>query len=209
VHVLLFDMDGVLVDSVEAYRLAWTRWAAFYEVETAAIASDVHGRRPEEVMQRVLADVAPDQALGTFDRLLDAAASTVGPMPGAQDLTGQLPEGRWAIVTSGRRRHVIPMLERAGITPPAVVICGDETVRGKPDPECFLRAAEVLNAKPEECTVVEDAPAGINAALAAGMAPIAVATTHAPEQLVGAKRVFPSLLAASSYLLSLAEDRGE
>jgi sugar-phosphatase len=101
------------------------------------------------------------------------------------------------------------MLERAGISPPPVVICGDETVRGKPDPECFLRAAEALNATPAECTVVEDAPAGINAALAAGMAPIAVATTHAPEQLVGAKRVFPSLLAASSYLLSLAEDRGE
>lgn len=202
---LLFDMDGVLVESLAAYRDAWTNWAAAYGVSLAAIASDVHGRRPEEVIERVLPG-APAGVLEAFDGLLDAGLPLVLGIPGARDLTAQLPPRQWAIVTSGSRRHVVPMLEYAGIAPPGVVVCGDDITRGKPDPQCFLRAAELLGVAPADCCVVEDAPAGIEAALAGGMEAIAVATTHLPEQLSRAGRVFPSLAQASGYLLALTGD---
>lgn len=202
-HALLFDMDGVLVESLAAYRDAWTNWAAAYGVTLAAIAADVHGRRPEDVIHRVLPGAA-DEALEAFDRLLEAGLPLVLGMPGARELTARLPPRQWAIVTSSSRRHAVPMLEYAGVSPPAVVVCGGDITRGKPDPECFLRAAELLGVAPGDCTVVEDAPAGIEAALAGGMQPVAVATTHVPEQLSRASRVFPSLADASGYLLSFA-----
>lgn len=204
---LLFDMDGVLVDSLDVYRDAWTRWATGYAVPGAAIEADVHGRRPGEVIARVLpAGAALGPALADFDAMLDAAAPRVVPFPGASALTAGLVAGSWAIVTSGSRRHVLAMLDSAAIAMPSVLVCGGDIDRGKPDPACYLRAAELLGAAPGDCLVVEDAPAGIQAAVAAGMPSVGVLTTHRAEALAGAREVFVSLQAASDYLLAFVGD---
>jgi sugar-phosphatase len=201
--VLLFDMDGVLVDSLRAYRDAWVAWATAYAVTREEFPTDLHGLRPKDVIARVRPAADIEEAVEAFDALLDGpAAAHVVAMPGAVDLTRSL-EGRpWAIVSSTQRRHVTAMLATAGIPGPPVLICGDDIERGKPDPQGYLLAAERLGAPPGSCTVVEDAPAGIEAARAAGMASIAVATTHEPEELSAADQVFPTLLEAAGALLS-------
>jgi sugar-phosphatase len=87
-----------------------------------------------------------------------------------------------------------------------VLVCGDEISRGKPDPECFLQAAERLRAEPASCTVIEDAPAGIQAAQAAGMSTIAITTTHDASELAAADETFASLRDAAPRLLTRAAE---
>lgn len=204
---LLFDLDGVLVDSLSAYRDAWIAWATAYAVTREEFPADLHGLRPRDVIARVRPAADLDEAVGAFDALLDGPASThVQAMPGAAGLTRALTGGGagWAIVSSTQRRHVTAMLGAAGIAVPDVLVCGDDIDRGKPDPQGFLLAAERLGAPPEACTVVEDAPAGLEAAARAGMASVAVTTTHEAGELTAAGRVFPTLAEAAGYLLSLA-----
>ena len=79
-----------------------------------------------------------------------------------------LPPDRWAIVTSSPRRLALRRLEAAGLSPPAVLVTGEEIEHGKPAPDCFLLGAEHLGQKIEDCLVFEDAPAGIQAGEGAG-----------------------------------------
>ena len=201
---LIFDLDGVLVDSLKAYRAAWTGWAEANGVSLVDIASDLHGRRPRDVIARVRPDLDLAAAAEAFDTLLDGPSSAVVAMPGAVELTAALSGYPWAIATSGQRRHVERMLAATGISHPPVLVCGDDIDRGKPDPQCFLLAAHRLGAAPQACTVIEDAPAGILAARAAGMHCVAVATTHQAADLAGAGAVFASLSEALPHLLGRA-----
>jgi sugar-phosphatase len=204
VSVLLFDFDGVLVESEEAYRAAWTAWATAYAVTREEFPTDLHGLRPSDVIRRVRPREG-DRAVEDFDALFDGpAAAEVKAMPGAVELTASLAGRPWAVVSSTQRRHVESMLAVTGIPLPPVLICGDDIERGKPDPQGYLLAAERLGVPPPACVVTEDAPAGIEAARAAGMACVAVATTHEPEELAEADRVFPTLREAAGYLLALA-----
>jgi sugar-phosphatase len=162
VAYLLFDLDGVLVESGPAYRSAWASWAALHGIEETQIWADAHGRRPEEIIRRVAPDLDFTEALVAFDSVL-AAETAAGrkAMPGAADCLAALPWSRWAIVTSGRSDHVGACLTQCGFPAPPALVCGDEVSRGKPDPECFLLAADRLKGRPGACIVVEDAPAGI------------------------------------------------
>lgn len=196
---LLFDLDGVLVDSLKAYREAWTSWAKAYHITREEFPTEIHGLRPKDVIMRLRPD--EPRAVEDFDTLFDGpAASDVRAMPGAVDLTSAL-EGRpWAIVSSSQRRHVEAALRGAGIGLPPVLICGDDIEVGKPDPSCFLLAAERLGVPAGDCVVVEDAPAGLIAARAAGMESVAVATTHEPDALTSAGHVYHTLVEATPYL---------
>jgi sugar-phosphatase len=89
-----------------------------------------------------------------------------------------LPQDRWALVTSAPRLLALRRIEAAGLPPPPLLISADDVSRGKPAPDCFLKAAEALGVPPERCLVWEDAPAGISAAEAAGMMVIVVGATH-------------------------------
>ena len=207
---LLFDLDGVLVDSEEAYRAAWTAWAGHYALTAADFPADIHGLRPHDVVLAVIAAARPhadpQEAVARYDAAFDRPARehTVA-MPGAVELTRALAaQGRaWAIVSSTHRRHLDLMIDAAGLAVPAVVISGDDIARGKPAPDGFLLGAQRLGLAPAACTVVEDAPPGVAAAVAAGMDCVAVATTHAPGDLAAAGAVFGSLLSASDHLLEL------
>src|SRR5205814_10708903 len=84
-------------------------------------------------------------------------------------------------------------LRWAGLPVPAVMVCADEIRNGKPDPEGYLTAAKRLGVAPAQCIVVEDAPAGIQAAHAGGMRVIAIATTHERAQLAGADAIVGTL----------------
>ena len=202
---VLFDLDGVLVDSTSVYRAAWARWAAIHGVPEERIWADAHGRRPEDIVRRVAPALDLVAALDEFDIALDdhlEAGCAV--MPGARECLAQLSACRWAIVTSGRRRHVNALLAGCGLPTSSVLVCGEDTTRGKPDPNCFLLAMQRLAASPAACTVVEDAPAGIQAAKAAGIFVIGVATTHDMDELAMADQAYPSLAEATPLLVQRA-----
>jgi sugar-phosphatase len=102
---------------------------------------------------------------------------------GAAQLVRSLPPDAWAIATSGTRDTAMTRLRHTSLPVPAVLITADDVTRGKPNPEAYLLAAAKLDVRPAQCVVVEDAPAGVSAARAAGMRVIALATTHSQIEL--------------------------
>src|SRR5262249_31738387 len=105
------------------------------------------------------------------------------PLPGACELVESVPADQFAIVTSGSRQLAIARLRAAGLPVPEVLVTAEQVDDGKPDPAGYLRAAELLGVDPAHSLVLEDAPAGVEAALAAGMTVIAVTTTNDESEL--------------------------
>lgn len=183
---LVFDLDGVLVDSAACVERHWTQWARHQGLNPRDVIRTAHGRRPIETI-RLLAphlDVEAEAARVSAGEAEDLAG--VREIPGAKRLLGSLPRGAWAIVTSGTGDVARARLDSMGLPVPDVLVTADDVKRGKPDPEGYTTAAERLSIRPEQCWVVEDAPPGIQAAQAAGMHVIAVTTTHAAHDVGGA-----------------------
>jgi len=114
-------------------------------------------------------------------------------LPGAKALLEKLPAERWVIVTSGTRRLLLARLVAAGLSVPKQLISGDMVARGKPDPEPYRRGAELLGLAPGECVVMEDAPSGVGAGVAAGCRVLGVLGTHPLSELEGATWLVRSL----------------
>ena len=177
-RAVLFDLDGVLVDSRRCIELIWERWAAVRGRDPAPFLRIAHGRRTSET----LAQVAPDLDVSREVRVLDAmeAGETRGlaAAPGAAELLERIGAGRWGIVTSGSQVVASLRLRTAGLPTPDVFVTSDQVRRGKPDPEGYLTAAGRLGVPSGDCVVIEDSPPGIAAGKAAGMRVIAVLMTY-------------------------------
>jgi sugar-phosphatase len=193
-EAIIFDLDGVLIDSSAVIERSWRLWAGERDLDEAEVLRLTPGRRMIEVVRRL----APHLDAEAEARRLAAreAADTDGlrEVEGAVGLIRSLPPGVWAVATSGSRTTALARLRFAGLPVPKVLITADDVTHGKPDPQAYLLAAERLGLSPAGCVVVEDAPAGIQAARAAGMRVIAVATTHAPQVLAGADALVDCLL---------------
>ena len=181
---LLFDLDGVLVDSTASVERQWRLWAARHGIDGDALVRVVHGRRAEDTIR----EAAPhlDAAREVREVLAPAeAADSEGnvAVAGAAALLASLPPDRWAVVTSGLPAVAAARLASVGLPMPRVLVTAADVGRGKPDPEGYLLGARRLGVRAERCVVFEDAPAGLAAARAAGPASVAVATTHALEEL--------------------------
>ena len=182
-QAVIFDIDGVLVDSTALVERTWRRWAAVHGLDFERVMQVAHGRPARDTV-RLLAPHLDAEAEAA--RLAAEEAHEVDGLvriEGAVQLVSSLPKGRWAVVTSGTREIATTRLTFAGVTIPAVLITADDVERGKPDPQAYTLAAERLGVSPESCIVIEDAPAGIQGAQAAGMDVIAVVTTHPREAL--------------------------
>jgi sugar-phosphatase len=116
-------------------------------------------------------------------------------MPGAIDLVRSLPENRWGVVTSGSRNIAPDRLRLVGVPVPKVLITADDVTHGKPDPEPYLKGAQMLGVEANQCLVIEDAPAGIKSAHAGGMKVIELASTYEASQLTEADAVVKKLAA--------------
>ncbi len=205
-NALLFDLDGVLVDSMPAYERAWSDWADRFQIDPEVIWTDAHGRRPQDIVRRVAPRLDGTAVMAVFDELLLRSVSEgVRGYPGAHDLLHELPAGRWCIVTSTRRTHVEEALHAAGLPTPSVIVSGDDVEQGKPDPSCWHVGSSRMGVVPSRCLVVEDAPIGIVAAHAAGMRVAGIATTHAVAELSDADYVFDNLSEAAPRLLAALE----
>jgi mannitol-1-/sugar-/sorbitol-6-phosphatase len=190
---ILFDLDGVLVDSAERVEKTWREWAARHQLDAELVISAAHGRRTVETVALVAPDLDADAELRALETSEATNSDGIYEIPGARDLLEQMPPRRWAIVTSGIRAVAEFRIRHTRLPPPAVMICADEISRGKPDPEGYLAAAEQLGVSPADCVVIEDAPPGIEAAKAAGMRAIAIATTYPPGRLEAADLVVARL----------------
>ncbi len=114
-------------------------------------------------------------------------------MPGAAELLASLPLDRWCVVTSGTRRLATARLRVGNLPVPKIFVTADDVTNGKPDPEPYLKGAAKLGKNPDECLVIEDAPAGISAAHGAGMKVIALLSTYPKSALSGADAIVTSL----------------
>lgn len=186
---VLFDLDGVLVDSAPVIERHWQRWGDRHGVPLSRIMALAHGRPSVEVM----AAVAPHLDAAVEAHLMEAAAAVdedgLTIFDAARSLLAGLPDGRWAVVTSGNGLTASTRLRLGQFAVPPVLVTADDVAHGKPHPEPYLRAAGLLGVDPAACIVVEDAPAGIEAGRAAGMRVVAVASTHTPEQLAAADAI--------------------
>lgn len=189
----IFDVDGVLLDSIPAYRAAWALWAAEHGVDEASIWAVAHGRRPLDIIRAAASRLDAAAALKRFEGIIQVEYEKVNAVAGARRLLERLPPASWAVATSGNRDLVTGAFRRLGLPMPHRGVYGDDVSRGKPDPACYLLAARRLNVRPADCVVVEDAPAGVAAGRSAGMTVIAVTTTHTAEELRAAHRVHGSL----------------
>jgi len=190
-QAVLFDMDGTLIDSTAAVKRSWLQWAAERGLDEAFRAGN-HGMPARQIVESLVPADAVEVALARVLAIETAETADITVLPGAAELLLGIPETHRAIVTSCARTLAAARISASGLAAPSVVVTIDDTGRGKPSPDPFLEGAARLGVDPRECVVIEDAPAGLAAARAAGCATIGVVGTHGASELE-ADLVVPSL----------------
>lgn len=190
---VLFDLDGVLVDSTAYIERQWRDWALSRGLDPEPFLRVCHGRRAVETIRLAAPGLDAEAEVARFRAAAPEEDAILASLPGARELLGALSAAPWAVVTSGARRFALARLVGAGLPTPPILVSAEDVRHGKPSPEGYLRAAELAGVTAGECVVFEDAPPGITAARAAGATVIAVATTHPPEALGDAHAVAGSL----------------
>jgi mannitol-1-/sugar-/sorbitol-6-phosphatase len=174
---LLFDMDGVLVDSTPAVSRVWRQWAIERGFDPVEVVAHAHGRPSLTTVREYLPQADHEAENKEMERRELNDLDGVVALPGALELLSQLPTSRWAIVTSSTRSLAMVRLQAAGIPVSERLVTASDVKNGKPDPEPYRKAATVLGYDAAQCVVIEDAPAGIHAAKAAGARIVALRTT--------------------------------
>ena len=180
---VLFDLDGVLIDSTRCVERHWRQWAASHGLDADAILQMAHGVRNVDTMRRIAPHLDVEKEAAEFAAHEVADAEGVVAIDGAVSLLSGLKGARWAVVTSCGAELARVRMQTAGLATPPLLITGDDVTRGKPEPEPYLLAASRLGLQPAECIVIEDAPAGIQAGKRAGMQVLAIAFTYPRQQL--------------------------
>jgi sugar-phosphatase len=182
---IVFDLDGVLVDSAALVEQQWRRWATARGLRAEPFLRVCHGRRALETIRLAAPHLDAQAEVAAFAPAEESVpgTETIRPLPGAARLLASLPLWSWGVATSGPRAAAGARLRGAGLPVSPVLVCAEDVSQGKPSPDAYLRAARDLGVLPADCLVMEDAPPGIQAARAAGMPVIAVTTTHRAAQL--------------------------
>jgi sugar-phosphatase len=166
----LFDMDGTLIDSTAVVEALWRRFCSEHRVDAAALLAFAHGRPTRQTVDHFLARL-PENERGAIATVLERreldVVDGIVEIPGARALLQGLPLP-WAVVTSAPRTLAVRRLAAAGLPPPSVLVPADEVPRGKPAPDPYLRAADLLGVDSAGCVAFEDAEPGVRSALAAG-----------------------------------------
>lgn len=190
---ILFDMDGVLIDSAPAVERVWRVWALAHGFDPARVVAQAHGRRSIETIRAVAPAMNAEKENIVVEQMEINDKDGVTALPGAAELLGQLPNERFAIVTSATRPLAVARLGYAGLRVPRYMITADDVVNGKPSPEPYLKGAALLGATAGKCLVFEDTPAGIASARASGMQAVALRTTYPAHELQAADAIVTSL----------------
>lgn len=204
-QAILFDLDGVLVDSTQCVTRIWKAWAREHGLDPDYVVHVAHGQRTVESVRTVAPhlDAQAEADIIEHREINDTEGLRV--LPGARELLESLPADRFTVVTSGTRQLATRRLEVAGLKVPPRMITADDVSRGKPDPEPYLAGAALLGFPPETCLVFEDAPSGIRSAKSGGMTVIGVPTTYERKELAQADFIIPSLAVVCATLQSLSK----
>lgn len=186
---ILFDLDGVLVDSTGSVTRQWQMWAEEQNIDPQRVVEIAHGVRTIEIVRTLAPHLDAATEVARIEKREAADQEGVAVMPGAANLLKAIPEGRWCVVTSGTRYLATSRLKLANLPTPKVLIAADDVSKGKPDPEPYLMGAKLLGMNPAECLVIEDAPAGVRAAHAGGMKAIGITSTYPASELQEADAV--------------------
>ena len=198
---VLFDLDGVIVDSRAFHIEAWVALAHAHGIDApSGYFTQTFGMRNDAILGGLLRDAPPERIAALASEkeatFRDLARGRLEPLPGARELVAFLREQAVprAVVTSTPLANLRMILETLALDGMFDALVSEEDVtKGKPDPEGFLLGAMRLQAKPAVCVVIEDAPAGLAAAKAGGMRAIGVTTTHPAPDLEDADLVVGSL----------------
>ncbi len=190
---ILFDMDGVLIDSAPAVERVWRVWASAHALDPVHVVEQAHGRRSVETIRAVAPHMNAERENAKVEQMEIEDKEGVTALPGAAELLRVLPPDRFAIVTSATRPLAVARLGYAGIHVPAQMITADDVTQGKPAPEPYLAGAALLGFAASDCLVFEDTPAGVASARSAGMRVIGLHTTYPAAALLAADAVVASL----------------
>jgi sugar-phosphatase len=180
---LLFDLDGVLIDSTPAVTRVWKQWAIAHGFDPDDVVRQAHGRPSISTIRQYLPHADHEAENREVERREIEDLEGVVTLPGARELLDALPPNRWTIVTSCTRPLAEVRLRAAGLPIPKRLVTCDDVMQGKPDPEPYLKGASLLGVRAADGVVVEDVPAGIRAGKAAGARVIACRTTVSEPEL--------------------------
>ncbi|HEV2617566.1 MAG TPA: HAD family hydrolase [Candidatus Acidoferrales bacterium] len=185
---LLFDMDGVLLDSTPAVARVWHHWAVEHGFNPEEVVRAAHGRPSISTIRDYLPSSDHHAENHEVERRELGDLEGIVPWAGAVELLQSLPIDQWAIVTSCTRPLAEARLLAGGLPRPKFFISSDDIEHGKPAPDPYLKGAQMLKLNPADCLVVEDVPAGVRSGKAAGCRVIALCTTmpHADLRYAGA-----------------------
>ncbi|HUP03461.1 MAG TPA: HAD family phosphatase [Bryobacteraceae bacterium] len=198
---LIFDMDGVVVDSNGAHRETWILFNRRYGLETTeAMLEFMYGRRNDEIVRGFFGEDLPDAEVAARGAAKEQLFRETMAGKVEEHLTAGLLEflerhraGPMAVASNAEPANVNFILDQAGLRPYfRAVVDGHQVERPKPYPDIYLRAAELLRTRPADCLVFEDSHSGVKAALAAGMRVAGISSTHA--ELPGAAVVVDDFL---------------
>jgi len=183
---LLFDLDGVLVDSTPAVARCWARWSELHGFDAEDVVRRAHGRPSLATLRELLPEADHEAEHRQMERWEMDDISDVVALPGAVNLLQALPPGRWGIVTSCTTPLAEVRIRAGGFPWPKLLVTSSDVQRGKPDPEPYLKGAASLGLPPADCIVIEDAPSGIRAGKASGARVLSLRTTDADSELTAA-----------------------
>jgi len=178
----LFDMDGTLVDSTAVVEMIWRDFCREHGVDEQVLVPWSHGRRTPDTVHHFLPDLSRDRLAAIVTDLETRERSTmtgIVAIPGARDLLASTPIP-WAVVTSAPRELAVRRMVAAGLPAPALLVPADEIEHGKPHPDGYLRAADLLGVKPADCVVFEDAEPGVQSAIDSGARVVVVGDLDTP-----------------------------
>ena len=190
---IIFDMDGVIVDTRAIVEKVWFEWAVENKISWEDVKNNIHGKRTVEIIRQFTPELNEESTVKIIEDRQAEDIDNICVGKGARKCLNTIKGCKWAIVTSNTRTAALNKLENVQFNVPEVLITGDDVKNGKPSPDGYLMAASRLGVKPEKCIVVEDSPAGVKAGKDADMYVAAVKTTHREDFLQNADVIVTSL----------------
>ena len=194
---LLFDLDGVLVDSRAVVERVCRRWAARHNLDPDALLRIAHGRRTRDTVRTVAPQLDLEPEVAWLDNAELEDTEGLVEVPGVRQFLSGIPADRWAVVTSCGPALARLRLSSVAMPIPPILVTADDVSNGKPAPDGYRLGARRLGVEPSSCIVFEDAPPGIAAGRAAGARVIALRTTHPDADFSNADAMIPDFTGIS------------
>ncbi len=196
-RVLLFDLDGTLIDSLPAVDRAWGKWCERHGLDPNEVIPKIHGRRSIDSIRMLRPDLDAETEDAWLRQMESSDTEGVTALPGTTDFIASLGDAPFAYVTSGTSDVAGARLRAVGLPVPDTSVYGEDILNGKPAPDPFLEGARRLGIPPHDCLVFEDTVAGIRGAKAAGMRVVGITTWKTKEELAEADAIAPDFRSIS------------